>query len=57
MKIISYILTIPVRAILTFLTVLFGLIIIGIIYTDEASDENVLKEYQNILEKIWEGNK
>ena len=57
MKTISYILTIPVRVILTFLTVLFGLIIIGIIYTDEASDENVLKEYQNILEKIWEGNK
>ena len=57
MKTISYILTIPVRVILTFLTVLFGLIIIGAIYTDEASDENVLKEYQNILEKIWEGNK
>ena len=57
MKIISYILTIPVRAILTFLTVLFGLIIIAAIDTDVASDEKALKEYQNILEKIWEGNK
>ena len=56
MKIISYILTIPVRVIITLLVLVFGIILVTMVWLDDSS-ANALKEYQELFEEIWEGKK